>query len=319
MTSLPRVLTSGAAPMTHIAAGALALSLAALDGGGVLPLYLRLGIGVVLALGLGLPHGALDWWATRRMQVRPQLLPFLGFYLATMAVMGMIWWVSPRAGAAAFLLISLIHFGESDTVRLGLEPQQHLRIALLRGTFVMALISGSAAKQTATVLALWGWDVDPAFLARVTPVIAAAMLLVVVLEAIETPALWRLAGDNALLAVVFSVGTPLFAFVLYMGLSHGWSHLQTLQRHAPRGAWRSMILEGVFFTLPVALAFGVYMHQTGGTLSASALSAALVVVSLVTAPHAVLVSRFFGIGSAPAAFPPPLSVPTATQPRSASV
>ena len=65
----------------------------------------------VLLLVVGLPHGALDIAAIRRLAPAAQL-PVVCTYLAAAVAMLAVWWISPLAGLAIFYVVSIAHFAD---------------------------------------------------------------------------------------------------------------------------------------------------------------------------------------------------------------
>lgn len=67
---------------------------------------------IVLALGIatGMPHGATDLITERGGVSRPALL----YYALGIALLGGLWMMAPSWALAAFLVLSMVHFGSED-------------------------------------------------------------------------------------------------------------------------------------------------------------------------------------------------------------
>jgi len=74
---------------------------------------------LLLFFGIGIPHGALDVAVGRKVFnhyfPRRWVIPFFGLYLACAGVIIILWLIFPLLSFLAFLAISVIHFGLSDT------------------------------------------------------------------------------------------------------------------------------------------------------------------------------------------------------------
>lgn len=66
----------------------------------------------------GIPHGGLDHWVAQKNAQEQgksfKIFSFLGKYVGRMAIYGILWFISPSLGLLVFLLLSAIHFGETD-------------------------------------------------------------------------------------------------------------------------------------------------------------------------------------------------------------
>ncbi len=104
---------------------------------------LRPGAGDWFALGFilcaGFPHGAGDLFTLRRLGVggRAGGLPTLALYLAAMGLTAALWWAWPAGGLLAFVLVSLLHFGQDQAASLGLGGRALWGYAVPWGTFVL--------------------------------------------------------------------------------------------------------------------------------------------------------------------------------------
>ena len=105
------------------------------------PIAFAILMGAVILTGI--PHGAVDHIVAARLyglssswgdQAR-----FYGFYLAMMAVYGGLWLVAPAWCLAAFLLMTMYHFGQADLAYWSLPPVAARVLYLSRGLLLVGL------------------------------------------------------------------------------------------------------------------------------------------------------------------------------------
>ncbi len=205
---------------------------------------LDFGIGIQLGVLLGgmvvtgMPHGAFDHLVARRV-LAPRLgrfwaAPFLAGYLGLAGVVWLAWMLAPAATLAAFLAISVAHFGLGDTED-GLAPSTVPRVVtvLAYGALPLLLPMALHPAEAAPVLAAMA-GVPDAVMERTLR--AAVWLLPAWAAAFGWVAFaaWReRRGVAERLATVacFVLLPPLLSFGLYFGLGHAIRHMLRL------GAW----------------------------------------------------------------------------------
>ncbi len=99
-------------------AGLVAIGMAIWASLGTIPDLFQLIFFGIVVIGLGIPHGAIDHLVSaKHHQHDGKSFHLLGFYVRYLAILGLIivlWLVLPTWSLVAFVLISALHFGETD-------------------------------------------------------------------------------------------------------------------------------------------------------------------------------------------------------------
>ncbi|MFT6291032.1 MAG: Brp/Blh family beta-carotene 15,15'-monooxygenase [Ilumatobacter sp.] len=275
---------------------------------------------VVIAL-FGIPHGAVDHLVAaaieptglerpeRRWVTSAQQWRFHVAYVSAMLAYGLVWLATPAVGLAAFLGLSVHHFGQSDLAHLRLERPYQIVIQLSRGLFLVGLLLVANLEAVAPVIermggfdsASWPW------LANHTA--AWSIALVGQHLAVGLVSVRRLRGDATItrevvtvvtLTALFIAADPLIGFAVYFGLWHSLNHLnvlgEVLRDHEAPTALAPVELARLVAPRSavsiVALGMLVVGAQTLGRTE-WIVPLALVFVSMLTLPHMVVVERLW--------------------------
>ncbi|WP_157974291.1 Brp/Blh family beta-carotene 15,15'-dioxygenase [Lewinella sp. IMCC34183] len=269
------------------------------------------GGGAVVALilvALGIPHGAADHLIYRSQHAGTGTswsLRFSAYYLLLIAAYALLWLLVPLLALILFLAVSVYHFGQS---RAGDPVEQ-----LLWGLFVLGFpVLGHFAQAQPVIAGMIGFSPDlPGW---VTAYLPSLFVLSVGAVAIRCDDYERLL-DLALLAAVFLSVDLLLGFAIYFLLWHSlpaardqWLYLR---QHSLSGRLSTYLLQllpltlGAFVTL--ALVYWFVLRQADGT--ALPLSHLFILVSLITLPHALLVSVVYRTPPGEEATTPPAHRP----------
>ncbi|NML66288.1 beta-carotene 15,15'-dioxygenase, Brp/Blh family [Hymenobacter sp. RP-2-7] len=294
--------------------------LAAVALGLLVPAWAGWVLGPVLLLGLvglGVAHGACDQFvvpATHPRLARHRgryWVVFLGGYLGLAAAVGALWWWQPGLAVAFFFGLSAWHWGSGDAPAAARYRGQWLAHSLLRGglLFAVPLLVWPQQTQALTngLLALAGAaPVSAAALAAAARVLGPVVLA-------GHLALWgsyaatgqaELARtdllETGLLLALLGVLPPVLAGSVYFVFWHSLQHvlrMNAVMGHP--GSTRPLWAEIGFFlrrsapllAISVAALAGLYAWEwtraAGGPVL---ISLALLVASVVTLPHALLVT-----------------------------
>ena len=279
-------------------------------------------LGPALLLGLlllGVAHGACDQYvvpATHPALARERgryWAVFLGGYLGLAAAVGLLWWVRPGLAVAFFFGLSAWHWGSGDAPAAARYRAQWLAHSLLRGALLFAV-------------PLWFWPAETRTLtnnlltlAGAAPVSTAAANAVASwlgpLVLAGHAGLWlsygltrqrRLAGTDMqevlLLGFLLAALPPLLSASMYFVFWHSLQHV--LRMNAVMGRpfgdnmaglraqlgffWRRAAPLLAVSVAALAVVYGLAWARaaSGPTL----ISLALLVASVVTLPHALLVT-----------------------------
>ena len=281
-------------------------------------------LGLPLAVGmvvLGVAHGACDQWVVpaRRPGAADASgwgywLRFLAAYLGLAALVGGLWWQWPAATVAVFFLLTVWHWGSADAPAVSQVPRAWwLAHSLLRGLLQFAVPAWRWPTETVAVVnGLLTFAGAPA----VAPAaFASGMASVGLLVAGGHLALWAfyarqrrwelLAAELVELSVLltlFLTVPPRLAVSVYFIFWHSLQHVLRMNR------WLGYPVPGLRLALLPQLTFFLRRAAPLLLLSCTALlglgyalagrlpnpgawfSLALVVASVVTLPHALLVT-----------------------------
>lgn len=247
-------------------------------------------LGAVIVLGI--PHGALDG-AVAAPLLRPRygrawFGVFAVPYLALSALVLLAWQVAPLPTLAAFLAVSVLHFGEEDA-----GPGRPIE-ALVRGGLPIALPALARPDETAGIFSvvtrmpmphLPAWWTAGAWLWLA---LAAAWLL-------TGRARRGVRGEMAVLAVAFVALPPLTAFTLYFVGLHAPRHMLALVRDPSKAPGIDTVQRAVRASLPIfaltlLLGAGLWPLYAAGAANAPAnlLTVTLQMLSALTLPHILL-------------------------------
>jgi Brp/Blh family beta-carotene 15,15'-monooxygenase len=262
----------------------------------------------VVALVVGIPHGAVDHLVTV-----PKLASFkmFGFLVAYLAVTGLAIWFLLSFNLLGFqliVLISALHFGVGDASFLS-----ELEARSSRTNFPKVIYS-LAAGITPVGIPLVGFQAEAA-LTAVNPALktwsggfsSELFVAFVALNLIATVVMFATraraqAIDLLLLLALALIAPPLVAFAFYFGLWHALRHTgrlslelkasQVMHRSdRPAQAFWQAVLPGLA-ALAIVLAFTLILGLTRGfSLPNEFLWYLLVVVWALTIPHMILTAR----------------------------
>ena len=242
--------------------------------------------GVVL---VGMPHGAFDHIVAARV-LRPRLgtmwwAAFLAFYLALAGLVVLGWMAAPAVTLAAFLELSVLHFGLGDAE----QGAPRIPVVLARGALPILLPIALHRAEVAPLLAALA-DKETGAMAAT---LADARWLLLPWGAVFLTWLWSEAarGERAealALCAAFALLPPLLAFALYFCLCHSVRHLlqlgATLAPDSARDACRALLRVAG----PAALlcAVGAVFLVADGT--EAALTPLFRLLAALTLPHMVV-------------------------------
>ena len=319
LISLVHVPAHSAAPPQRYSYAAV---LGAVAVGLVAPSYANWLLGPVLLAGmvlLGVAHGACDQFvvpATHPALARGQgryWAAFLGGYLGLAAAVGLLWWQQPGLTLVLFFGLTAWHWGSGDAPQQAVGRGQWLAHSLLRGSLLFAVPLWHWPTETQAIvnglLALTG--AAPVGLAFLGPAAAGLALAIVLGHGV----LWLgyvrqgqrdLARTDALevvlLLALLLVLPPVLAAGVYFVFWHSLQHvlrMNQLMDRASAAERRSLWAELGFFlrrsaplllisVAALAVVFGLaWSWAASGTVL---VSLALLAASIVTLPHALLVT-----------------------------
>lgn len=193
----------------------------------------------VVALAVGIPHGALDHLVTVPSMKPSKMAAFIAVYLAVVAVVTVAILLWPLWGFIGVVLMSAVHFGMGDAsfIRQGELPGQRpvpWWVYAVPAGMVPVVIPLTREGST-EALALVNSDLIDWHLGFATPLfwasVAAAVVSIVWFLSVGRVADAR---DIAALLLLALIAPPLVAFAAYFGLWHAFRHTARLTLEFPR-------------------------------------------------------------------------------------
>ena len=262
----------------------------------------------VIALAIGIPHGALDHLVTLPKAAPLKLAIFIAIYVAVavVAVIGILQFNT--VGFIIVLFMSAIHFGIGDAAFISeiyrrTAPERKLNrwfyipAAGFTPVFI-PLVNSESTEALASVnpdLINWHQGFDSQILFAVTTFALVAILVMIIGKRN------REASDLTLLLLLAHLAPPLIAFAVYFGCWHAMRHTARLTLSLPRsienltqGMLRKAFSHAVIPGLPALIGTFVVagiMALSGRDFSDEFFWMALVVVWALTVPHMVVTAK----------------------------
>lgn len=262
----------------------------------------------LIALAVGIPHGAVDHLVTVPKMASMRMAAFLLVYLA---VVGLVIWFILSANLLGFqlvVLMSAIHFGIGDAAFIsekdsrsarGSFPKLPYAIAAGFAPVLIPLVnpqSSEALSAVNPVLVGWAGAFENYLYFGM---IAISIVSIVWMLLAKRP---DNAFDVGLLLMIALTAPPLIAFAFYFGLWHALRHTGRLSLELPsskkahlanqtsRAFWSSVSAGLPALALVVAFTIGLGL-TIGLNLSSDLLWILLVVIWALTVPHMVLTAK----------------------------
>jgi len=264
-------------------------------------------IAIAVVAVLGIPHGAVDHVvAMKRSPNTGGGRKIDAWYVAAIAAYAVVWVLVPAIAFIGFLALSVHHFGQSDLAALRLPAAVQLPLQWSRGAFLIGLplvAHASLASPVITQLGgpditTWTWLFAHQF-EWCTALIAQhiGMLLVVAARIGWHQLRRQLIGITAL-ATLFITAEPLIGFAVYFGLWHSLQHINVLQRvlgspGSPLSAIAFARIAAPRTAISLAGLAVLLIYAAATDRDEAILPLVIVVLSLLTLPHMVIVERLW--------------------------
>ena len=265
----------------------------------------------LVALAVGIPHGALDHLVTLPRSSFSRMAIFILVYIAiaAIAVWAILTW--NVIGFIGVVIMSALHFGIGDAAFITegdrasnsnqLTPIAQLLYALSAGSLPVIIPltnerSMSALSAVNKDLVNWHGGLDSELMATVLGITLIAIIVLAISKR------WRDITDLLILTSLALFTPPLVAFAAYFGMWHAMRHTARLtlnlkssqisiSENRPARAFRQAVIPGLpalVGTFIVSLLIGI---QTPGKLSDEYLWLSLVVVWALTVPHMMVTAK----------------------------
>ena len=262
----------------------------------------------IIALAIGIPHGALDHLVTLPKAAPLKMASFILIYVAVavVAVIGILQFNT--IGFIIVLFMSAIHFGIGDAAFISeIDRRTGPATKLNRWFYIPAagftpvfipLVNSASTDALASVnpaLINWHQGFDSQILIAVTTFSLLAILVMIVNKRN------REAVDLTLLLLLAHIAPPLIAFAVYFGCWHAMRHtarltlslprsIQNLEQGLNKKAFSNAVIPG-FPALVGTFLVAAVMALSGQSFSDDFFWMALVVVWALTVPHMVVTAK----------------------------
>ena len=281
----------------------------------VLNVNLAIGIQIaiaLLALALGIPHGAIDHLITLPSTPRSRFALFILGYIAiaVLAGFGIASW--NLHGFQGVLLMSALHFGIGDAAYAnewrdaqGLSRRPwSVEISYALPAGLMPVILPLTDSRSLSALnrinhSLGNWAGSHGSVIRQATLALAALGLLIALVARATD----FAIDLILLALLSEITPPLVTFAIYFGCWHAVRHTARLVPKLPRAlkaasenqsrqAYAAAIIPGLYAVVGTLALGGALMIWDPHSFGSGLFWSTLVIVWSLTVPHMLTTARF---------------------------
>jgi Brp/Blh family beta-carotene 15,15'-monooxygenase len=262
----------------------------------------------IIALAIGIPHGALDHLVTLPKSQPKKMAIFIVIYVAVavIAVIGIL--AFNTIGFIIVLFMSAIHFGIGDAAFISeIDRRTQPQSKLNRWFYIPAagftpvfipLVNSASTEALASVnpaLINWHQGFDSQILFVVTAFALVAILVMIIGKRN------REVLDLTLLLLLAHFAPPLIAFAVYFGCWHAMRHtarltlslpqcIEDLTQGMPRKAFSKAVIPGLPALIGTFVVAGV-MALSGRDFSDEFFWMALVVVWALTVPHMVVTAK----------------------------
>ena len=264
----------------------------------------------IVALAIGIPHGALDHLVTLPRHQPIKMAIFFPIYIAIalLAIWAILQW--NVWGFIAVVVMSSLHFGVGDSAFIAELNHLQNRVSTPVTIWPYAMSAGflpviapltnsrstQALEQVNSHLVAWHYGYGREIFIALTFLVAIASIVLLVTKR------YRDLIDLALLAALVLVAPPLVAFATYFGCWHALRHtarlsslLPTSQMHYRAGrsiaALRSAFLPGI----PALIGTLIFVAILGGiadeAITDRFLWLTLVTIWALTVPHMIVTAR----------------------------
>jgi Brp/Blh family beta-carotene 15,15'-monooxygenase len=262
----------------------------------------------VIALAIGIPHGALDHLVTLPKSQPTKMAIFIVIYVAVavVAVVGILDFNT--VGFILVLFMSAIHFGIGDAAFISEIDRRTVPVRKLNRWFYIPaagftpvfipLVNSASTEALASInpaLINWHQGFDSQILFAVTTFVLVAILVMIIGKRN------REALDLILLLLLAHFAPPLIAFAVYFGCWHAMRHtarltlslpqcIEDLTQGMPRKAFSNAVIPGLPALVGTFVVAGI-MALSGRDFSDEFVWMALVVVWALTVPHMVVTAK----------------------------
>ena len=258
---------------------------------------------------IGLPHGAFDGALAFCLgfgRSPGKIIGFLVMYLLLAGLSALIWLVSPVFALAAFLVLTIVHFGSGDTEHLFQQGprvvQRSLKACqiLVHGGMVTILLPVFHTEEVSQLFIVLAGPNAVLIMDALRPALTIwlAAACIYAGAALFNRQYGAAAGELAGLAVLVWLLPPLAGFAVYFCVVHSRRHFTSIWKAMQLFVSRRFILisGGILTAASWAMGAGLYFSQTmSGSFSPDEafIRAVFILLAALTVPHMLLVDTMY--------------------------
>ena len=263
----------------------------------------------VIALAIGIPHGALDHLVTLPKSSAIKMATFIAVYVAVAVIAVILLLTWNVAGFIFVVAMSAVHFGIGDAAfiseidRRTSDSMKFPRFSYAAAGGALPVViplvsdkSSAALERVNSSLINWHQGLNDELLLLTLAIFVVALLRLLQKRRISD------AIDLSLLYFLALTAPPLVAFAVYFGCWHAMRHTARLTLALPRSqksyeegrstdAFLSAIWPGVPALVGTFVVAGIVIAFRGGSVSDQFLWITLVIVWALTVPHMAVTAR----------------------------
>ena len=263
----------------------------------------------VIALAIGIPHGALDHLVTLPKSSAIKMASFIAVYVAVAVIAVILLLTWNVAGFIFVVVMSAVHFGIGDAAfiseidRRTSDSKKFPRYSYAAAGGALPVViplvsdkSSAALERVNSSLINWHQGLNDELLLLTLAIFVVALLRLLQKRRISD------AIDLSLLYFLALTAPPLVAFAVYFGCWHAMRHTARLTLALPRSqkayeegrsadAFLSAIWPGVPALVGTFVVAGIVIAFRGGSVSDQFLWITLVIVWALTVPHMAVTAR----------------------------
>ena len=258
---------------------------------------------------IGLPHGAFDGAIAFCLgfgRSTGKIIGFLFMYLLLAGLSALVWSVSPVFALAAFLGLTIVHFGTGDTEHL-FQPgprlaQRGLKACqiLVHGGMVTILLPVFHTAEVSELFIILAGPNAVLIIDALRPalMIWLAATCIYASVGLVSQRYGAAAGELAALAMLVWLLPPLAGFAVYFCVVHSRRHFASIWKAMQLYISRRFILisGGILTAASWAMGAGLYVSQTtSGSFSADEafIRTVFILLAALTVPHMLLVDTMY--------------------------
>ena len=252
-------------------------------------------IAIAAVLIIGVPHGGLDGAVARRVGWTPNLVGWLTFhlaYIAIAAIVTVIWWWFPTVSLGLFLVISALHFGVSDIRHIMQMGKNHWLPAMAHGGLVAIAIPAFHADAVTPIFSILVGDAGAQSLITIIEYAMKAYIAIVITYLIYSfrVSKWRVPAANlAVLLLIAYWVAPLVSFAVYFCFWHSRTHTLRIWRSIDAIDRRRCFLEASLYSILAWLTAGICFWYFKMTPDTALIQITFIGLAALTVPHMLLV------------------------------